>query len=129
MKIEIPITQQSEEFIRKTFKGYKEIEKIPDVINGRCIIHMYPYRDTVEEDGSLSGYIDAMFCELHIYDCNNSTVFKTKHIDALIINTISSIKIFKDLSTMVVIDGGVELHSSQAFEVCPIGYYDKYKIR
>jgi len=125
MKIEIQTSQISEQYIKDTFSQYTEVYQMPKLIKGRCIFHMYPYQDTTNEDGSLVGYNDAMLFNLHIYDIENMNVWKTSNKDSLDIDVPCKIRIFKDLSTMVVIDGGVELHSFQAFEVCKIGKYDR----
>ena len=125
MKIEIPISKISEQYIKDTFNKYTKIDTMPKRVTGRCIFHMYPYQDTTNEDGSLQGYQDAMLFNLHIYDTGNMTVWETSCKDALDIDIPCNVRVFKDLSTMVVIDGGVELHSFQAFEVCRIGKYDR----
>ena len=125
MKIEIPISKVSEQYIKDTLSRYIEIEDMPKQITGRCIFHMYPYQDTTDENGGLVGYQDAILFNLHIYDIDNMTVWKTSNKDSLDIDVPCKTRIFKDLSTMVVIDGGVKLHSFQAFEVCRIGKYNR----
>lgn len=91
------------------FKDYKEVKKPIEEIKGRCIIHIYPKKDTYEEDGELYGYYDALLCEMHIYDCNNEIVYKTKYHDSIYLDVPIGTRIFKDLSTMLVIDGGIIL--------------------
>jgi hypothetical protein len=105
MKTEVDITQHGMDYIRKTLSQYLETNKIPESNIGRTIIHMYPVEDTYTKDGELNGYMDAIFCNYHIYNINDMTVFKTQRLhDALHLKVPCEVKVFKDLSTMIVID-------------------------
>jgi hypothetical protein len=126
MKIEVPITKFSEEYIIATLGQYKEISEL-EPISGRCIIHMYPKHDTVKDDNGddLRGYLDAMNCDLHIYDVNKMTVYKTEYHDAISLydtNLSIMVKVFKDLSTMIILDirdktKKIKFGNFQAFDV------------
>lgn len=108
-ELKVPIEKESVEYLQKVFKDYKEVNKPIEEIKGRCIIHIYPKRDTYEENGELSGFCDALLCEMHVYDCKNKLVYKTQNHDSVYLGVPSETRIFKDLSTMLVIDGGVQL--------------------
>lgn len=108
-EIKIPIEQESIEYLEKVFKDYKEVNKPIEEIKGRCIIHIYPVEDTYNSKGELRGYCDAILCDMHVYDCKNEIVYKTNNHDSVSINAPCQTRIFKDLSTMLIIDGGVQL--------------------
>lgn len=116
-KIEIPLHNKSEQYLREILAEYKETKELPSIIKGRCIIHMYPYEDTYEDDGCLVGYIDAIHCELHIYDIENKTVYKTKMHDEIRVDVPCRVRIFKDLSTMLIFDTPVSFNNWHSFEV------------
>lgn len=121
MKIEALHHSDSEKIIKETFSMYKETEKIPEYIKGGCVIHIYPKSDTIVNgiDKDLEGYIDAYNCELHIYDCKNKTVYKSKLHDEVMADAKCKIRIFKDLSTMVIFDEPVKFISGQSLWVIP----------
>lgn len=117
IKNEIEIHDKSVEYLKDIFSRYKEIYELNKNINNP-IIHMYPVEDTHDEDGDLNGYIDALFFKLHIYDPENGTVYKgNRYHDGILpfkeLN-ISQIKIFKDLSTMIVLRGRYNISVSFA---------------
>lgn len=111
MHLEVPHTHYTDEYLRDVFSPYTEIDKMPEYIEGRCIIHMYPVEDSYDKDGNLRSYCDAYLCHVHIYDVQNLTVFKTiRRHDEIDIEVPCCVRVFKDLSTMVVIrKGGVRL--------------------
>jgi hypothetical protein len=121
MKIEIPIAKESEAYMQRVLSQYKEVNQMPSRITGRTVIHMYPQRDTrrIDDEGKLDGFIDAYLCELHIYDIENQTVFKSRgwNDEVDLTNVPSRIRIFKDLSTMITIDTPVRLLNCQSFIV------------
>ena len=108
-ELRVLIEQESVDYLKEVFKEYKEVDKPLYEIKGRCIIHIYPKKDTYEEDGELYGYCDALLCEMHIYDCNNELVYKTQNHDSVYLDVPSGTRIFKDLSTMLIIDGGITI--------------------
>jgi hypothetical protein len=86
------------------------------------IIHIYPKYDTYNADGELEGYIDSLFCDIHVYDIERMTKWKSKRTHDGIMPfanlNIDQIKIFKDLSTMICLQGEYRLSgSSTAFSV------------
>ncbi|WP_133065299.1 hypothetical protein [Virgibacillus profundi] len=87
---------------------YTEIYQISEQIKNP-IMHMYPIKDTYDPDGGLSGYIDALFFKMNVYDTENMTVYKDENLHDGILPfkelNVSQIKIFKDLSTMIVLRG------------------------
>ena len=122
MKIEVNHHPDSEEYIKKVFSMYTETDKAPDYIKGKCIIHMYPVLDTIVNGiyNDLEGFVDAYNCEVHIYNCTNKIVYKTKHHDQIDIKADCRVRIFKDISTMVIFDGGVRISYGQSIQVLPL---------
>jgi hypothetical protein len=125
MKVEVKHHPDSEKFIKETFNAYKEIDELPKFIEN-CIIHIYPKSDTIVNgiDNDLEGYIDAYNSELHIYDCKNKTVYKSKLHDEVVADAKCKIRIFKDLSTMVIFNEPVKFISGQSLWVMPC-YFNK----
>lgn len=98
----IKLHKESEQLIKDTFSRYTEVNKyVPSA--GATIIHMYPVEDTKNpETGELNGYIDALLCDVHVYDIERKTVYKTKNKDGMdFLYLHGNVKIFKDGSTMV----------------------------
>jgi len=118
MKIEIPISHQSQKQINYLTKNYTETKEVPEKINGRTLIHIYPKEDTIEDGTDDSrGFVDALNCEIHIYNTDNMTVFKTKRHDQIEMRVPCNVRIFKDLSTMLIIDTPVTFGIYQSLEV------------
>lgn len=118
VKIELPIHNESIEYLNLLeLDKYKELNKLPQNIKGRCVIHIYPYEDTNDGSDCGKGFIDAFNCELHIYDEDNKSVFKTKGHDEINVRVPCKVRIFKDLSTMLIIDTPVKFFNGQLFEV------------
>lgn len=131
MKIEVPISKDSEEYISKVFSAYEEVDEPITEINRKCVLHLYPKEDTVIEGednlkGNLKGFIDSMLCELHVYDVGNGKVYKHRYCDGLFINGVlsQSTRIFKDLSTMVIISEPVDISYYTSVEVESPNYLD-----
>lgn len=102
---EIKLHENSKKYLSNVFKDYKEVKEYTSH-NGTTVIHMYPKYDTWDlNTDELEGYIDAMLCEVHIYNLTDMTVYKSKYHDAIYFTNISvSTKVFKDFSTMITIN-------------------------
>lgn len=121
MKIEVLLHKNSKKQIKDTLSAYSKVETIPHVSTiERCIIHMYPYEDTMQEDSELNGYADALNFEAHIYDTKKSTVYKSKFHDSIFIDTFCETKYFKDLSTMIVFDKPIKLMMGKAMFISEV---------
>ena len=105
-ELKVQIEQESVDYLQEVFKEYKEVDKPLHEIKRRSIIHIYPKKDTY---GELYGYCDALLCEMHIYDCEKQLVYKTNNHDSVYLDVPSGTRIFKDLSTMLIIDGGITI--------------------
>ena len=117
----IEIHQNSIDYVKEIFSKYTETTELKSTYKSP-IIHMYAKEDTYDEQGNLNGYIDGLFFELHLYDTENSTVWKSnRYYDGICPFDdlrVSQIKIFKDMSTMIALSGLHEVNGSyQAFEV------------
>jgi len=127
MKIEVPISEDSQEYARKVLSQYEEVTEPIKEIESRCVLHLYPNHDTmIDEIDEITGYIDALFCELHVYDVQNRKVYKHKYCDGVITNGVlnQSTRIFKDLSTMIIIEEPVKISYYTAVEVESPKYLD-----
>lgn len=115
IKNEINITEESEYKLRELFSRYKETEEQPEVINDWCVIHLYPKEDTINENGETNGYCDALFFDIHVFNCDNKTVYKARGwYDAIHVEKKCELRLFKDMSTMLIFRDGVEISWGQA---------------
>lgn len=119
MKIEVPHGKESEKYIKDTFAMYTySDERVPNHINGLCIIHMYPKEDTmINGSDELTGYTDAYSCDVRIYDVKNRICYNADYTDAIDIDVPCKVKVFKDLSTMIEIRGGVDIVNGHAMSI------------
>lgn len=112
IKNEIELHQNSVDYVKETFSRYIEVYDLSKRIKNP-IIHIYPVEDTFDKDGSLNGYTDALFFKIHVYDTENMTVYKGEKLHDGILPfkniNVSQIKIFKDLSTMLVLRGNYHI--------------------
>ncbi|WP_340032675.1 hypothetical protein NSQ20_12505 [Paenibacillus sp. FSL K6-1122] len=120
VKNEINIHENSVNYMNRVFMQYKEIETLPSVVDNP-IIHLYPVKDTYEENGELNGYSDALYFHLHVYDPISMTSWKSKQLHDGIIPfsevMVQQIKIFKDLSTMISLSGSYRMSQMQGFSI------------
>jgi len=118
MKMEVELSKKSQEYIDFLTENYTQIFECPKQITGSTLIHIYPMKDTLnDESEDSSGFEDALNCEIHIYDKDNRTVFVTKTHDQIEVEVPCNIRIFKDLSTMLIIDTPVRFGMFQSLEV------------
>lgn len=117
---EIKLHQESINYLNRIFTDYNEVESLSKIVENP-IIHMYPKKDTYEEDGELDGFIDAIFSEVHIYDTVNMTVWKSKSLSDGLASyadiTVKQIKVFKDLSTLVSLSGKYSISPFQEMTI------------
>lgn len=128
MKIEIPISRDSEQYITKIFAQYEQVYKPIKHIKEKCVLHLYPKEDTmIKGKDNITGYIDSMLFELYVFDVAERKVYKHKFCDAINVNGVLSqqVKIFKDLSTMIVIEEPVKINYYKAVEVEAPDYINK----
>ena len=120
MKIEVPLNEESKKIIEETFSQYKEAVKLPKVLYGRTIIHMYPKEDTIKNDGELTGFKDSLLFNFNIYNTATEKVYKRMGLfDEFVIEVPCKIRSFKDLSTMIVIDKKISIGGSQSILIFP----------
>lgn len=120
MKIEVPLNEKSKEIIEETFSKYKEGLKLPKILYGRTVIHMYPQQDTIKDDGELDGFQDSLLFNFNIYDTSTGKVYKRVGLfDEFVIEVPCRVRSFKDLSTMIVIDEKISIGGSQSIIIFP----------
>jgi len=113
------IHQKSVDYMDDVFGKYVQDQHFERYIQNP-IIHLYPTKDTYDQDGNLNGYIDALFMDIHIYDTINMKKYLLKNKDGIFGDnnlTVSQIKAFKDGSTMIVLRGRYELFNGQAIHI------------
>lgn len=106
----IPIHEEGQKYLNEVFTNYTEVKEMGKVCNP--IIHMYAKRDTFEEDGSLNGYIDSLFCDCYIYDTKKMEVYKKSYSDSVYFGKdaeVSNMRVFKDGSSMVMLYGDYDV--------------------
>lgn len=114
----IDISKKSEAYIEKVFSQYEFMDGVlPKKLRGRTVIHLYPTIDTKnDENDDLLGFEDALLFDVRIY--NNKKKYVIYGRDQIEINTPDSrIRIFKDGSTMIILDGEIELEVFQSLEI------------
>lgn len=121
---EIVLHNKSVDYINETLTQYTKVERLSEIIENP-IIHMYPKKDTYDSDGELNGYIDALFFELYIYDTDKMTVWKSNRLHDAIMPAckhieIGQIKVFKDSSTMIVLNGHYTFSANAALSVLKV---------
>ena len=111
----IRLSKYSKNLISETFSMYQKKEwKWDEVlkIKGRCIIHLYPLKDTTYEDkkGELQvdGLQDSLFFTAKIFDCDNRIYYEKNHLHAF--------------STYAVQHSGRCLCIERNFRYCHIGF-------
>lgn len=120
MNINIPITTDSENMIKDIFNRYEESDKIPKILEGRTIIHMYPTEDTIDDYGEAHGFRDSLIFIFDIYNCNTGKVYRRKgYYDEIDLTVPCRIRFFKDLSTMLIIDDRIFIGNTQSVMICP----------
>ncbi|MEM4994831.1 hypothetical protein WKH56_19915 [Priestia sp. SB1] len=118
INMEVDLTVENLDYIEKVFSQYDESTEEINEIKGRAIIHMYPKSDTHNKNGSLDGFIDALFFEAHIYDVDNNRVYRTGATkDEIQIDVESRVRFFKDLSTMIIINTPIKIRYGQSMTV------------
>lgn len=112
-----PLSQKT---IDETFALYKYGgEKIPDVLNGKTIIHIYPGEDTRDGNGELSGYYQCLFFRMVVFNINKgkNIVYRPARRYDCIFTTgcnFRSISVFKDGAFCGEIEGKVKFLDGQA---------------
>lgn len=124
IKNEVELHQDSIDYVKEVFSRYEEVDSLNKIIHDP-IVHMYPVEDTYDTNGNLDGYIDAVFFRVNIYDTTNMTVYKGIRLHDAIMPfeklRINQIKIFKDLSTMIVLRGDYQISLSfAAIDIEPV---------
>lgn len=104
---DIELTEKNKKLIIKTFEQYRDFRPLPNSledINERIVIHIYPYKDTDDGTNIGEGYMDSLLFMANIYLTRSEIVYSTTHHDAIILNRVVGMRIFKDQSTMIIID-------------------------
>jgi hypothetical protein len=111
----------SQKIVNDIFALYKEGGRVvPDKLKGTTIIHIYPGKDTAEEDGTLNGYYQNHFFRIIVFENVLSSYRKMykpeRSYDAIFTNecSITSLSVFKDGAFCIRIDGDVEFLDGQA---------------
>ena len=119
----VELHQKSKQYIVNTFERYTEDFFTDGMIIDRPVIHMYAKEDTIDSYGQLNVYIDALHCEVHVYDVVNGKKYKTRrlHDGVNVYNAkMRSVKVFKDGSTMLTTYGKHRIECNQALEISHI---------
>ena len=114
---QVKICEKSKKMIDETFNMY-ETRKWDwyDVLkfNNRVILHLYPENDTINDnDDESTGYIDGLEFKLKVFDCKDRKCYET-YCDSICFDDAfqyTRIKVFKDQSTMIIIEQPCEIHS------------------
>ena len=109
--------------INETFSQY---DYIPEwqyfdelKIQGRTILHIYPHKDTInDKNDDMTGYVDALEFVLKVFDVKNRKCYETYCDSICFLDKIqTSIRVFKDQSTMVIIDEPCQIHQGHSVTI------------
>lgn len=114
----IKLSKQSEQYIRETLDKYKPVDGLPADFTGRTILHLYPTQDTMQENG-LVGFEDALMFDIKVYVPKRKVVYTVEWRDQVELKVPADIRIFKDGSTMIIIDKPFTFGYYQSLEVNP----------
>lgn len=114
------ISKKSQKMIKDIFSSYREEKIMPDkFLSGRTIFHIYPSGDTQnDKNDDLAGFHDALLFDVHIYRPQERVKYPVIHDrDTIDFLFPVSIKVFKDGSTMIVVDRPIHIGVTQAMTV------------
>lgn len=104
--------------------GYKRVFDKIQIVKGRCVIHIFPTRDTYRSDNKndLDGYCDSIMFSAKIYDNEKKIVYKSSklfdNIDIRDLNVNS--RVCKDLSTMYIFENPVKINYGNFYNTLDI---------
>lgn len=108
--ISVSISNDSLQLIKDVNSMYKEVDKPIEYVNGRCIIHLYPMKDTMlDGEDNLTGYMDAMLFKIVVCDVDKRIKYTREYVDSVSADFGYGTRIFKDLSTMMIFDKSCEI--------------------
>lgn len=126
----IPLHENSREWIdNEFFKGFNHDNTYTagtykEVCESECkrlIIHMYPEKDTYNIDsGELYGFSDSLFFRTIIYNTDNLKYYDYSLHDEIRLEVEHQIRIFKDGSTMIIINQPCIIGCGMSFAVYKI---------
>lgn len=95
---------------------YTKVERLWDDTFS-CVIHMYPLKDTTDEEGTLLGYDDSLFFKAVIYNEDKKEYYVTNgrpldNINSWGCDAGFQIRMFKDQSMMLILQRPVEVRQS-----------------
>ena len=124
MKLEIKLSEESIDLIRKENKQFTESKRIITKVGDGCVIRFLPLKDTYDlnSEGTL-GLINSLFCEVKIYDLKKKKFYISKLFHDSI-KTEGGIEMisnpYKDLSTLYCFEEPVEIIYETTIIVSPL---------
>lgn len=110
------MNSKQKKYVKDVFSHYEKSDVLPDILHGRTIIHVYATHDTDEGGGVVNGYVDSFYFDVHIY--NGKTWWEITGRDQIELNVKDSrVRIFKDGSTMIIIDRPIRFGMYQSLEI------------
>lgn len=113
------VTQKAKEYVDEVFSHHEETDRLPAVLEGRTVFHLYPVADTMHGD-ELEGYRDALFFDVHVYMCDDEKKYVIECRDEIGFQVPCRVRIFKDASTMITVDGAITMDTFQAMTIRPV---------
>lgn len=104
MFLEVKHSQNSLDILKKITEDFSQTNIPLREVKGICIVHMQPLQDTVSDNWNIYGFIDSYNCEIKIFDYKKKLFYvsQTLH-DEIDIQVPCKLRVFKDLSTMLII--------------------------
>ena len=101
----IQLHPDSQKLIDDTYSKYTQIPIPADqhtIDNQWVILHIYPYADTIQDEPQ--GFRDSLLCRVRVFLEHDKTYYELSSIDDIYIEIPNHTRIFKDGSTMIMIN-------------------------
>lgn len=120
MKLEVNTSKKSIEILKGCEYRYSRTNSIPSAVRNKLYLHIYPKKDTLQDDGERLGLFDSYLSEVHIFNTDNNTVYVVPelydNVDIQVSKNIN-VRYFKDLSIFVEIPGPVRIKTDSVFQI------------
>ncbi len=120
MKLEINTSKKSGEIIKGCEYRYSRTKDMPASVRNKLYLHIYPKKDTLQDDGERLGIFDSYLSEIHIFNTDNNTVYVLPrlydNVDIQVSKHIN-VRYFKDLSIFIEVPGPVRIKADSTFQI------------
>ena len=111
----VKMTEANKNLVKSIFAQYTKVDKYPNIITERTVIHIYPTHDTYDEEGELRGFSDCLFSIYRFYFTESKTYYEFINKDGIDFEGMRMIRVrvFKDNSTMIILSQQYTINNFQ----------------